>query len=114
MSFIKEIISLESLGEGLVVIDFHASWCGPCLNFAPTYEQAAQEFSGKMTFTKADVDAAPLLASTFGVRSIPTLVVLSNGQEISRASGAVPYQKLKQGLLHVLEHARHTAAHPGK
>lgn len=107
MSFVKEIISLEALGDGLVVIDFHASWCSPCLSFAPTYEKAAQELSSHFTFAKVDVDAVPLLAAEFGVRSIPTLVVLSNGQEVGRASGAVPFQKLKQGLLHVLEHANH-------
>ena len=64
---------------GLTVVDFWASWCGPCRAMAPQFEKAA-ELRPQYRFAKVDVDAEPMLASRFGIRSIPTLVVLKNGR----------------------------------
>jgi thioredoxin len=76
--------------DRLVVVDFTASWCGPCRMIAPIYQQLAQEFGGKVTFLKVDVDAAPAVAQKFSVMSMPTFVFLKNkgSNVVSRFSGA--------------------------
>lgn len=74
-------------GTGLVIVDFWATWCGPCKQMAPVFEALASELAGEVTFLKVDVDEAPALAERFELRSVPTLVVLSDGVEVARAPG---------------------------
>src|SRR5512135_3940718 len=82
---------------GLTVIDFWASWCGPCRAMAPQFEKAA-ELRPQYRFAKVDVDAEPALAGTYGIRSIPTLMVLRDGEPIAAQSGVVPAQPLVEAL----------------
>lgn len=80
------------------VIDFWASWCGPCRMMAPILDRLASEYKGKIAFGKLNVDENPSTSSQFGIMSIPTLLVLNNGQVIDRIVGAHPAQALKTKL----------------
>lgn len=81
-----------------VVVDFWAPWCGPCVMFAPTYEKASQTMEGKIAFVKINTQDFPEASEVFGIRGIPTLAFFKNGQEITRQSGAFPYDSLLKWL----------------
>lgn len=72
------------------IIDFWAPWCGPCLQFAPTFEKAGATLIPRIRLLKLDTQAFPTLAQSFGIRSIPTLVAVHEGRELGRLSGALP------------------------
>jgi thioredoxin 2 len=72
-----------------LLVDFWAPWCGPCLQMAPHFERAAGLLEPAVRLAKVDTDASPGLGNRFGIRSIPTLVLLQGGREIARQSGAM-------------------------
>jgi len=72
-----------------VLVDFWAEWCGPCKMIAPSVENISGEYQGKLKVGKLDVDSNPTVSSTYGIRSIPTLLIFKNGAPVDQIVGAV-------------------------
>ena len=72
-----------------VLVDFWASWCGPCLAIAPVVEELAGKYDGKVVVAKMDVDKSPATPGRYGIRAIPTLIVFKDGQVVEQITGAV-------------------------
>ena len=92
----KKIFETEVLKSDVpVLLDFWATWCGPCMMIAPTLAEIAKENEGKLKVGKVNVDDEMALAMQFGVTSIPMLVVMKDGQIVNKAVGAMPKAKIE-------------------
>ena len=95
----------EEIGkhQGLAVVDFWATWCGPCHMIAPIIEQLADEYDGKVKVGKVDVDANQRTAMRYNVRSIPTVLLFKNGELVESVVGVVPKADLEEKIKTHLE-----------
>lgn len=98
-SSFKEITSKHTLA----LVDFWAAWCGPCQSLAPTIEELAKEYAGKILVGKLNVDENPQTAECFQVFSIPTMLIMKNGEEIDRIVGCVQKKHIEAALRKHLE-----------
>ena len=84
--------------QNLVMVDFWATWCGPCKIVAPVVEELAKEYEGKAVFAKVNTDENPDLASRYNIRGIPTLMFFKEGKVMDQIVGAVPKVQLKSKI----------------
>lgn len=89
-NFEKEVLKSEIP----VLVDFSATWCGPCRRMEPIVEKIAQEYAGKVKVCTADVDNCTDVAKKYGIMSVPTFMMFKNGQAVSSKQGSMPQVKL--------------------
>ena len=104
----KEIIKVHSYEEfeklvadypeNVLIFDFWAIWCGPCMTFAPVFEKLQQEYSDNFIFAKVNVDEIGSIAQRFGITGIPTTLFIKGGTVIQKVVGAMNYNSMKQIL----------------
>lgn len=82
--------------EGVVVVDFFATWCGPCKMLSPVYNSLAEEMKNEADFFKVDIDESMELAQRFTITTVPTVVVFKDGKEMDRLVGFIPKNSLKE------------------
>ena len=82
--------------DGVVLVDFFATWCGPCKMLAPVYSLLGEEMEGKADFLKVDIDESMELARQFSITTVPTVVVFKDGKEMDRLVGFIPKDSLKE------------------
>jgi thioredoxin 1 len=93
-NFQKEVLQ----SDVPVLVDFWASWCGPCIALGPAIEQLAVEFQGKVKVGKLNVDDSPAVAQQFGIRSIPTMLFFNGGQVVDQQIGLLPKSQLAKKM----------------
>ncbi|HEX7142683.1 MAG TPA: thioredoxin [Nitrososphaeraceae archaeon] len=93
----------EKSKYSLLVVDFWAAWCGPCKMISPIIEQLAEQYAGKIVFGKINVDANPHISQRFGIQSIPTLMIVKEGQVIDVMIGALPKGQIENRIKQLIE-----------
>ncbi len=82
--------------EGILIVDFFATWCGPCKMLSPVMEQIAEEYGDKLKVVKIDIDKNSELSEEYEVQSVPTVFIIKNGEIVSRETGFNPFNKYSQ------------------
>jgi len=107
--FIKKIANFEQnpeewkfLGNKPAIVDFYASWCGPCKMVAPIMEELADEYNGQVDIYKVDTEAEQELAAAFGIRSIPSILFIPMNERPQMAQGALPKASFKKAIEEIL------------
>lgn len=93
-SFEREVIR----HPGTVLVDCWAPWCGPCRMVAPILDELAGEYRGRLKVVKLNTDENPATSSQYGIRSIPTMLIFKNGNQVDRLTGALPRQEIERHL----------------
>jgi len=86
----------QEVKTGSILVDFHASWCGPCRTLAPILELVAEKVLGKAQICKVDIDTAPKTAARFEVTSVPTMILFKEGKEMGRLIGLKSVEAVEQ------------------
>lgn len=84
--------------EGVIVVDFFASWCGPCKMLAPLFEDLSNEMGDNANFFKVDIDQSLELARTYGINTVPTMLVFKNGEVVDKMVGFMPKESLRSKI----------------
>ncbi len=84
--------------DKVALVDFWATWCGPCMMLGPVIEELAGDYAGKAVIAKLNVDENPKTAAQFGIRSIPTMLIFKNGQVVDQLVGAVPKNQIAKKI----------------
>ncbi|MEF9990850.1 MAG: thioredoxin [Romboutsia sp.] len=92
----EEFESMVENKDGIVVVDFFATWCGPCKMLAPVYDALAQDVEDRADFIKIDIDQSMPLAERFTISTVPTVVIFKDGKEMDRLVGFIPKENLKR------------------
>ena len=88
----------ETIGQGVTLVEFWATWCGPCRMIAPVIDQLAEKYQGKAKVCKVNVDNEEELVLRFGVMTIPTVIVFQDGREVSKRIGVHPIEEFEAML----------------
>ena len=109
VDFLKKVMDYETnpnewkyLGDKPAIIDFYASWCGPCKMVAPILEELAEEYDGQIYIYKVNTEEEQELAGLFGIRSIPSILFIPMGEQPQMATGAMPKSSFKEAIDKVL------------
>lgn len=84
------------ISEGVVLVDFFATWCGPCKMLAPVLENLSEEMNGKVKIIKVDIDQSPALADEFRIVSVPTMILFKNGEAAEQMVGFLPKERIQE------------------
>jgi len=90
----QEFNNLVEHVEGIAVVDFFATWCGPCKMLAPVFQEVGNELEGKAKFYKIDIDESLDIARQFNVSTVPTIIIFRNGEPVERLVGFMPKENL--------------------
>ena len=86
----------DEIKSGVVLVDFFATWCGPCKMLAPVLEQVSEEMAGKVNVIKVDIDQCPDLADEFKIASVPTMMVFKDGVKVDMLVGFLPKDRITE------------------
>lgn len=92
----------QEISHGVTLVDFYATWCGPCRMLTPIIEEAAKHFAGKAKIGKVDIDSEQKIAAKFQVTSVPTLILFKDGKEMNRLVGLRDLEAIKEFILTAL------------
>lgn len=88
----------NTIASGVTLVDFFATWCGPCRMLTPILDALVKEFGVRATIAKLDVDHAPKTANLFGISAVPTIILFKDGKEVTRFTGLKDFETLKKAI----------------
>ncbi|HSX14028.1 MAG TPA: thioredoxin [Chlamydiales bacterium] len=102
MKNLKDTDFSKEIAKGVVLVDFHANWCGPCRMLAPILEQVDKAIQGKATIGKVDIDTEQNTASQYQITSVPTMILFKDGKEVKRVVGLKNAETIQEMILSIV------------